>query len=166
MGGYLNFYIGNSVALVASILMVYAGIIKSPKKVIFVQSIQIGLLSLSNFILGGISGSIINGLSLIRNILCYNKIYNWLVKLIISSLSIILTFKFNKLGISGYIPLISTLPYVLFMDIKDPKKFKYLNIYCMSTWTLYDLSIKSFASIPFDIGCVISNIIGIYLLRK
>ena len=41
----MMFIIGNVIALVASILMVYSGIIKTKKKIVYVQSIQIGLFS-------------------------------------------------------------------------------------------------------------------------
>ena len=61
----LSFFIGNIIAFIASLLMVYIGIVKKPSKVILIQSIQIGLLSLSNFILGGVTGAIINFLSVI-----------------------------------------------------------------------------------------------------
>ena len=53
------FYIilGNIIALIASILMVYSGIIRQKKKILYVQTIQIGLSVISNIVLGGITAS-------------------------------------------------------------------------------------------------------------
>ena len=68
--------IGNIIALMASIAMVYAGILKDKKRILSAQTVQCGLFILSNIILGGIPGAIVNFLSCIRNILCYKgKLY-------------------------------------------------------------------------------------------
>ena len=66
-----NIVIANIVALIASLLMVYTGIIKRKNIIVLVQTIQIGLSVLSNILLGGITGAIINAISCVRNILCY-----------------------------------------------------------------------------------------------
>ena len=63
--------IGNIIALTASLLMVYSGLLKKAKDVVYIQSIQIALFVVSNLVLGGISGAISNLLSLIRNIIFY-----------------------------------------------------------------------------------------------
>lgn len=65
--------IGNIVALLASLVMACVGLLKKKKTIIFVQTVQISLLTISNIILGGITGAIINGLSCIRNIIYYNN---------------------------------------------------------------------------------------------
>lgn len=60
--------IGNIIALIASIIMVYSGFLKQKKTILYTQTIQIGLSVLSNIVLGGITGAIINALSCVRNI--------------------------------------------------------------------------------------------------
>ena len=67
--------IGNIIALIGSILMIYAGVIKDKKGILLVQSLQVGLLGISNLVLGGISGFIINTINFIRNIICYKEGY-------------------------------------------------------------------------------------------
>lgn len=61
--------IGNIFALIASILMVYSGYVKKKKKkkIIFIQTIQIGFSVISNIVLGGITVTIINALNCFRN---------------------------------------------------------------------------------------------------
>ena len=92
----VSIIIGNIIALIASILMVYSGMLKQKKKILYFQTVQIGMSVISNIILGGITGAIINALSMIRNILCYKNKLGLKEKIIITILAIILTFKFNN----------------------------------------------------------------------
>ena len=64
--------IGNIIALTASLLMVYSGILKEKKKILYVQTVQIGLSVVSNIVLGGLTGAIINAIS-IYNSSCYSS---------------------------------------------------------------------------------------------
>ena len=47
---------------------------KTKEKILYFHTVQIGMSVISNIVLGGITGAIINALSLIRNILCYNGV--------------------------------------------------------------------------------------------
>ena len=96
-----NILIGNLIAIIASGLMIYTGILKEKKKIIYIQTIQIGLSVVSNIVLGGITGAIINALSCIRNILCYKDKLDIKSKIIITILSVVLSFIFNNLEIIG-----------------------------------------------------------------
>ena len=158
--------VGNIIAFVASLLMVYSGILKKAKDVIYVQSIQTTLLTASNIVLGGISGAIVNALSLVRNILFYNDKLNKIAKIILSFLTIVLCIYFNNLGVIGYLPLICAIAYLWLMDIPDPIKFKYLNIFTLLLWVIYDLYIMSFTSAVFDFATIITNIIAVFRLSK
>ena len=147
----------NIIALIASILMVYSGMLKQKKKILYFQTVQIGMSVISNIILGGITGAIINALSMIRNILCYKNKLGLKEKIIITILAIILTFKFNNLGYIGLLPLISTVSYIWLMNIKDVRKFKLLIIFTMLMWLIYDVVIKSYTSAIFDFMNIIAN---------
>ena len=81
-------FIGNIIALIGSILMVYVGVIKDKKGILVVQSLQIGLLAISNLVLNGISGFIINTINFIRNIICYKELLSLKVKIFLSIISI------------------------------------------------------------------------------
>ena len=52
--------LGNIIALIASFIMVYSGLLKTKKRVLYAQTIQIGLFVISNMILGWIVGVIVN----------------------------------------------------------------------------------------------------------
>ena len=161
----VSIIIGNIIALIASILMVYSGMLKQKKKILYFQTVQIGMSVVSNIILGGITGAIINALSMIRNILCYKNKLGLKEKIIITILAIILTFKFNNLGYIGLLPLISTVSYIWLMNIKDVKKFKLLIIFTMLMWLIYDVVIKSYTSAIFDFMNIIANMLTLLQIK-
>lgn len=159
--------IGNIIALIGSILMVYVGVIKDKKGILFVQSLQIALLAISNLVLNGISGFIINTINFIRNIICYKEALSLKVKILLSIISIALTVYFNNYGLIGYLPLISGLIYLWFMTVKDVIKFKILIIISVVFWLIYDFIIQSYTASVFDlITIIISSISVIKLKRK
>lgn len=158
--------IANAIALIASLLMVYTGYIKKKEKILFFQTIQIGLSVISNLILGGITGAIINALGLIRNILCYKEKLNKIAQIILIILSILLGVYFNNLALIGLLPIISNVVYIVFMNIKDVIKFKYLIIFTMTMWLVYDIYIMSYTSAVFDLGNIIANFISIIQIKK
>lgn len=145
--------------------MVYSGFLKK-KKFLYAQTIQIGLSVLSNLILGGITGAIINALSCIRNILCYKNKLNIIAKIILILFSIILSIMFNNLGVIGLFPVIITVTYILLMNIKDVVKFKWLIIFTMLMWLIYDVYIKSYTSTIFDFMNIVANIISIIQINN
>ena len=162
----MQIFIGNVVALIASIIMVYTGYIKNKNRIIFVQTIQIILMVISNLILGGLTCAIRNIVGCIRNILCYKDKLNKVAKIILIVVAIILSFSFNNLGILGLLPLISTVTYIVLMDIKDVVKFKYLIIFTMILWFVYDLYIKSYTSACFDFMTLVVSVISIVQIKN
>lgn len=157
--------IGNIIALIASLLMVYTGFLKNKKKIIFLQTIQILLYTVGNFLLNSIPGAIINILNCIRNILCYENKLGKKEKIIITILSIILTLKFNNLGIIGYLPGIISVSYIWLMTTKDVVKFKTLIIITTVLWFIHDIYIGLYTSAIFDFASIIANFISIYHIK-
>lgn len=162
----MKLIIGNIVALIVSLIMVYSGYLKQKKKILYVQTIQIGLSVLSNIILGGITGAIINAVSCIRNILCYKEKLRNITKIVLIIIAITLSLSFNNLGLIGLLPLISTIIYISLMNTQDIIKFKCLIILTMILWFVYDLYIKSYIFAGFDFMSIVVNIISIIQLLK
>jgi hypothetical protein len=142
--------------------MVYSGTLKQRNKILYFQTIQIALSVISNIVLGGITGAIINAISLVRNILCYKEKLGLKEKIIITILAIVLSLKFNNLKIIGLLPLISTITYLWLMNIKNVKKFKLLISFTMLMWFIYDIIIQSYTSAIFDFMSILANIITIF----
>lgn len=162
----MSVVIGNIVSLLASVLMTYSGYIKSKGKFLIVQIVQMSLSALSNFILGGTTGTIINLVNIIRNVLCYKNKLNKYSIILILTLSISLSLYFNNLSFIGLLPLLSTILYTTLMNIKDIKKFKYLTITTMLLWLIYDICIMNYVSALFDLLTIGSNSIAIYQLKN
>lgn len=152
--------IGNIIALIASIIMVCSGFLKQKNKILYVQIIPLSLYVLSNIILGGLTGALINALSCVRNILCCKDKLDLKAKIILTFLAILFLL-FNNLGLIGLLPVISTVVYILLMNTKDIIKFKWLIIATSFMWFVYDLFIKSYTSAIFDFMTIVANIISI-----
>lgn len=161
------FYIilGNIIALIASLIMVYTGLIKSRKKIIYVQTIQILLFAFSCFILGGYSGMIVNIVCAIRNILSYRNKLGLKEKIILSIIGGFISIYFNNLGFIGLLPVIGTTVYIWFINVKDVVKFKILNTFTITLWAIYDFNILSYTSVFFDSMTIIANIYSIKLIK-
>jgi len=72
--------IANIIALIGSVFMVLASYVKSDKRCVILQSFQIFMFIISNIILKGITGVVINSLSLLRNIFAYKQKLNNYIK--------------------------------------------------------------------------------------
>lgn len=158
--------IGNIIALIASILMVLAGFQKKKKKILLIQIIQIALSVISNLVLGGYTGAIINAVSCVRDILCYKEKIGDKEKIIIIILAVGLSLIFNNLGWIGLLPVVATVVYIIFMNTKDVVRFKILIIFSMIMWLIYDVYIKSYTSGVFDFMSVIANLIAILQINR
>ena len=98
--------------------------------------------------------------------MCYKDKLNNIAKIILIILSISLSLCFNNLGFIGLLPLISTITYVLLMNIKDVIKFKYLIIFTTFLWFVYDLWIKSYTSACFDFMSIGANCFSIIQIKN
>ena len=160
------YVVGNVIAFIAALIMVYSGLMKNKKKIIYAQSVQLGLISISDLIMGGITGAIVNLVSCVRNILCYKNKLNITAKILITLITTILSIKFNNLGFIGLLPLISTIVYIWTMDTKNVIKLKIVIIFTMITWFIYEMTIKLYISAIIDIANIIANIITIKKIKS
>ena len=161
-----NIIIGNAISIIAAIIMVYTGTLKNKKKIILIQSFQIFLLTISNFVLGGMSGAIVNISCVIRNILEYKEKLGTKTKIVLTIVTLYFSVKYNNHGLLGYLPIISTTVYLWLINLKDIIKFKYLVIFTNITWFLYDLLIFAIVMAVFDFISVITNIVSVIKIKK
>lgn len=158
--------LGNIIALIASLMQFVVGIIKNREKALYMQTVQYTTFAISTFILGGFSGTIANIISIVRNILTYNEKLTKVAIVIIILISAVLTFVFNNLGLLGLLPLINTIIYTAFINVKDPLKFKILFTITIILWLVYDIAIKSYSSAIFDICTITGSLIAAYQIYK
>lgn len=157
---------GNIIALIASTLMVCSGIIKDRKKTIYIQTIQIIAFVMSNLILGGYTGAIVNLISLARNYWCYKDILTKIKKIILIVFSVVISLLFNNLGLIGLLPIISTVVFTYFIDTKSLIKLKFLIVFSSILWLIYDTLLGSYTSAIFNFFTILGTTITIYQIYR
>lgn len=156
--------IGNVIMLIASILMVISGLPKDKKTIIRLQTIQIGLMTLGNLLLGSMPGAISNGFNIVRNLLSYYNKLGITQKTGLIIIPAILSLLFNNIGIFVLFPILASGLFTALMTTKNIKMFKLLCIFTSMLWLVHDLYIDAYTSVFFDILTITTNIIGIYRL--
>jgi len=144
--------------------MVASGIATSKKGILRLQNMEIVLFIISDLLVFGYSGAIMNFVSLIRNILVEKGVYNKLSALIIIIISTILVLLFDHMGIVGFLPLAAMYLYALFMNTENIKKFKLLMIIVMFLWAIYDMAISLYVSVFFDIFTIMSCLVSLLMM--
>ena len=157
--------LGNIIAFIASVIMILVSYVKSKKNIIKLQTIQMSLFVISNLVLGGITGAIINTANVIRNILCYKEKLTTKMIIILNITIIILSILFNNLSIIGLLPVIASVIYTCFMNTKSVINLKLLIIMTTIAWAIYDMTIKSYTSLIFDVFSLITCIFSIFQIK-
>lgn len=157
---------GNIFGFIASVIMVSVGLFKTKKNILLGQVTNISFFSISHFILGGISAVVVDVASIACNFLCYKDKLNNIAKIIIILFACIGSLIVNNLGFIGMLPAIGLTVYIIFMNVKDIRKFKLLMIFLMSVWISFDFTIKSYAACIFDLSTIIANIISLIIIIK
>ena len=154
--------IANIIDLIAAVIQVASGSIKQKAKILVVQIIQLLMQAVTMLLLGGITGAISNVLSCFRNYLCYKEKLTVFWKVILIAASIAMTVLLNDQGLLGMIPAAVCTVFIIFMDVKDPVKFKLLVTLSFVPWMFYHFILKSYTGAIFDFATIITN--GITLL--
>lgn len=162
----MNVVIANIIDFIASMVQIYSGTIKDKGKILVFQIVQLGIQTVSMLLLGAIPGAVSNVLSCIRNYLCYKNIFTWPIKIALIVISLVLTISFNNQGFLGYLPFVVCTIYVLFMDIKDPFKFKVLVTLTFVPWVFYFFLIKSYTGAFFAAATVVTNVWTLIRMKK
>ena len=60
----------------------------------------------------------------------------------------------------------SMVVYTILIDLKNVIKFKYLILFTMTMWLIYDIYIMSYTAAIFDLGTIIANIIAVIQIKR
>ncbi len=159
----MTIIIANIIDFVAAMVQVGSGAIKKKSRILVVQIIQLLMQAVSMLLLGGVTGAVSNVLSCFRNYLCYKEKLNNVWKAVLIIASIAMTIVLNDQGFLGIIPVIVCTVYIIFMDVKDPVKFKLLVTLSFIPWIFYHFILMSYTGALFDAATVVTN--GITLFR-
>ncbi|MCQ2575728.1 MAG: YgjV family protein [Treponema sp.] len=158
--------LGNIISFAGAIVMVCTGLLKSKKNILIAQCFQYGIMGAGNIILGGITGGIANFISILRNLITIKFNFTTPLKIIFIVLQVIFTAFMNTQGIIGWLPTVAACIFTWCLDTKSEILIKLLIIIAQLMWSIYDISIKNFASLTFDILTIITNIIGIVMIKS
>ena len=162
----MTILIANIIDFLAALIQVGSGSIKKKARILAVQILQLLMQAVSMLLLGGITGAVNNILSCYRNYLCYKEKLNTAWKAVMIAASILMTGLLNDQGFLGIIPAAVCTVYIIFMDIKDPIKFKLLVTLSFVPWMFYHFILKSYVGAFFDIATIITNSITLYAMVK
>ncbi len=146
--------------------MVAVGFLKGRKKILAGQCVQYLILGTGNLVLGGISGAIADFVSIVRNLLSLKFDLKWYLKVIFIAIQIAFTAIFNNAGFIGWLPTFAACIFTWCVDSKNEFLLKLLIILAQAMWAIYDFYFKNFTTMAFDIATIISNLVGIFLIRK
>ncbi|MDO4483050.1 MAG: YgjV family protein [Clostridia bacterium] len=158
--------IANIISFVGATLMVLLGLLKSRKQILVVQSFVFAILGASNLLLGGISGVIANGVSIVRNAFSLKRDLPMAAKLGFVAVQIILTVFFNTNGLLGWLPVIAACMFTLAIDSKNPIVLKAVIIIGQAAWALFDFVLMNYSAFVFDVVAVITNALGIVFILR
>jgi len=141
--------------------MVLSGVLKEKNKILWAQNVQFAIMGTGNFVLGGISGGIADYISIVRNLISLKWEFKWYFKIFFIVIQVILTAIFNDMGIIGWLPTAAACIFTWCLDTKNEILLKILIMLAQLMWAIYDLNIKNYSTMAFDIATMISNTIGI-----
>ena len=155
--------IANIIDFLAAMVQIASGAVRDRKKILAMQTVQLGMQTVSMLLLGAVTGAINNIISCVRNVVCYRDWMKKPVKVLFIAVSVFLTVRFNTQGYLGLLPLFVCIVYILFMDIQDPIRFKILVTCTFVPWIFYFLVIRTYTGAFFAAATVVTNLIT---LRK
>lgn len=158
--------IANIIDFFAAIIQIASGSIKKKSRILVVQIIQLSMQMVSMLLLGGVTGAVNNVLSCYRNYLCYKEKLNTFWKAVLIAATVAMTIVLNEQGILGIIPGTVCVVYILFMDMKNPVKFKFLVTLTTIPWFFYHFILKSYTGALCDAATVVINFITLHAMVK
>lgn len=158
--------LANIISFSGSLIMIAIGLIKEKRKILLAQCGQFALMGAGNVLLGGITGGIANGVSILRNVLCLYVPFTLPWKIGFVVLQGALSLAMNREGLIGWLPFFAACIYTMSLSTKDEKLLKWVMIAGQAAWVIYDLTIKNYAGFVFDILTIFSNLAGIFMLMR
>lgn len=151
-------FIGNVVMLFGAVFLLLSGIAKDNKSMIKCFIVETLIYTVGSIFLFTFPGFINNLSSCIRNVLCYKDKLKAPAKIMLAVISIGLTICCNNLGVLGYLPLVSTLLYIIFIDVKSIVVLRCINILSSALWIIHDIYVMSYVTVGIGMAYLLINL--------
>ena len=158
--------LGNLVSLVGCVLMVAIGFVRKKERILGLQCVQFGIMAAANIIMGAYSGAIAGIVGIVRNLVFTKKGGTLTLKLLFIAVQILLSWTAIQSGWLEWLPILSTILFTCFLDVKSETRLKIVLIFAQLFWLVYDLSYRNYTAMTFDAFTVASYMIGIAMIRK
>ena len=158
--------VGNALCFFASVVMTLIGFIKTKRRFLIAQSSMNAIFIAGNLTLGGISGAIVNLVTLIRNFICLKFDLTKPLKLFFIALQIGLTIYFGCDSVIMWLPIIAACLFTWFMDSENMILLKVIVIVSQLMWAVYDFSIVNYATVPFDFAAAVTNAVSVFSILR
>ena len=158
--------IANIIDTFVAFIQIGSGTLKKKSQILLVLIFQQFLQAVSMLLLGGVMGAANNVISCIRNYLCYKEKMTNVWKVVLIAGYVLLTAFLNEEGFWGLIPATANTVYLLFMNVKDPIKFKLLGVCIIMPWIVYNLIIQAYVGAICNTAAVITNVITVCVMLK
>ncbi len=158
--------LGNFISFIGCLLMVSIGFLRKKEQILGVQCLQFSVMGISNFLLGGISGTISNLVSVVRNLVFFRKSVTVPLKLFFIALQILLSLGALRRSPLEWLPVLAAGAFTWFLDVKSEVTLKAVIIGTFFLWVVYDLCHRNYVAMTFDILSIFSNAAGIWMIRK
>lgn len=158
--------IANIIDLAASLIQFWTGILKEKQRILFWQCVMFAMQTVSMSLLGGYSAAVSNVLSIVRNVLCYYDKAGKAVKAALIGAQFVLTLFVGGGTVIGWMPFVVCTIFIIFMDEKDPIRFKLLSAATFAPWIVYFLIYKSYTGAFFAVITTIANIVTLSRMIK
>lgn len=157
--------IGNLLSMLGCALMVAIGFVRKKERILGLQCIQFAILGCANVVLGAFTGAVSGLVGIVRN-LVFSKVDSsapW--KMVFLAVQAALAWKTGPQGFLDWLPILSGSLFTWFIDLKSEAGFKAMIIAAQAMWLVYDLSYRNYVSAAFDVFTMLSNFIGILMIR-
>ena len=156
--------IANIISFIGCLLMVAIGLIRERRKILLTQCVMWAILTVSNLMLGGVTGAVSNSISIVRNLYSLKRPLTLPVKIGFIAVQTAITAFTNELGLIGWLPTLAAATFTFLMDVKDAVTLKYVIIFGQTLWGIFDFSIRNYTACAFDVMTVVSTCVGIVML--
>ena len=156
----------NILSLIGCGIMVAVGLIKDKNRILLIQCVQFVFQGAAHLMLGAVSGFVCCVVSIIRNLVFRAGKSGSLLKLGFILLQIVLTFSAGSFAPIELLPILATIVFTWFLDVKNPVHFKLVLISAQLMWLVYDFYYGNYVAAAFDVMTVGSTIGGIWLILK
>ena len=160
-----TFLLGNCISLIGCLIMVAVGFLKKKSQILIAQCFQCAFIGFANLILGGISGFTCMMISLVRNMIFVKHNPSIPLKLCFITLQILFSLAGLSNGLINFLPIIAASIFTWNLDTTSIVRLKVVITSTMVLWLIHDLHFHNYVSSSFDIMTIISNLIGLRMLK-